>query len=142
MSRPQLTLKLMTDKELIRKLERLDGRLRGSIARKAMRAASAPVIAAERQTAPVDLGNLRQSITKKIRTKAGRTYAVIGPAVPEGAHAHLVESGTKERFTASGASRGSVTGVKWMERAFNQSAPQAIKEIEQKIKEGLATANA
>ena len=142
MSQPRLTFRMVNDKELVRKLAKLSGRLSGTIARKALRSGSVPVIAAERQIVPVDTGGLRRSITKKIRTKNGRTYAVIGPALPEGAHAHLVESGTTERFTAGGKSTGSVTGIRWMERAFEQSAPQASVEIERAIKDGLRNVNA
>ena len=128
----QFNATLIGDKELLRKLANLEGRLRGDVSRKALNVGATPVLQAMRKTVPVgDTGNLRHSLGKKVKQyRSGVSIAVVGPRIPQGAHAHLLESGTKERrHKKTGRRTGRVVGIRWMERAFDESSPIASERM-------------
>lgn len=132
---PSLTMRILHDKALIAKLNSLDKQLKFRVSLVALRHAAKPILAAERQLAPVDTGDLRRSLTTKVRNKGPFAYAVIGPAIPEGAHAHLSDRGTQERVQQKTGRRvGRVVGTNWMEKAFNASHTEALARVVQVLR--------
>ena len=83
-------------------------------------------------------GNLSSSFGKKIDKKSGKKiYA--GFKRPKGAHSHLVDRGTKQRFTKAGASRGKMPGSKFWTDAVMDSKPQQTTIMSDAIKDALST---
>ena len=72
-------------------------------------------------------GRLERSFTNRIRKKKLAGYA--GFKRPEGAPAHLVEAGTADRFTKSGAYRGKMTPTRFWKRAIDSKENQAIETL-------------
>ncbi len=58
---------LLGDRELMRKLDKLSDKVGRRVLRKAMRAASTPVVKAVRQRVPVDEGTLKKAIGRKFK---------------------------------------------------------------------------
>lgn len=64
--------------------------------------------------------NLMRSFTYRMRKK--NAGVLVGFKRPEGSAAHLVDKGTKDRITARGANRGSITGNNfWSDTRTNDS---------------------
>lgn len=111
-----IVLELQGNKELIRAMEQLSNKVQRDIGRKAVRAGSMPIFKEAkanlgRVVSDEATGKLKKSMGRRFRTKKGIHYVVIGPALPEGAHAHLVEFGTGPRYRHSLESRA-VAGEK------------------------------
>lgn len=95
-----------------------------------------------RQAAPVRAGKLKGAIKSK-STKAGgaKVYA----AKPEGAHAHIVRKGTKDRKTKAGANRGAMPANARMqavldaapERFRSEVGTRVIADIKKQVEKGL-----
>lgn len=85
----------------------------------------------------VQTGDLRKSFTIKVtrRKKIGRNYALTGFKRPKGAHAHLIDRGTKKRWTSKGYYRGSVsrgrpqTGSLFFTDAVQTEGPRALNNL-------------
>ena len=106
---PEVTIDLRGDKALMRSLAALSDSVERKITSRAVSRALAPMVTAMKRRAPIGptharklklgKGVLKKSIGKRVR-KYGRGFVVVmvGPMYPAGAHAHLVEFGTGERF--------------------------------------------
>src|SRR4051812_22056890 len=116
-----LRAKLMGDKQLQDRMERLDLATRKAIERFLLAEASAPIVDAVRSAAPVrttDLhtrskrgrpaGNMQKSVGFVVRAykRATLFWAYIGPKWPKGAHGHFAERGTQDRVDKAGHFRG------------------------------------
>lgn len=79
----------------------------------------------QRQKTPGGVtGNLMKSFTNKVkRTKLG---ALSGFARPAGSHAHLVDKGTKMRYTKRGRRRGVMPANNFWSDAVVSEEPKAI----------------
>src|SRR5687767_1788994 len=90
-------------------------------------AAAKPLIQREKQLAPIDEGDLSESIggEKVSISKANSVGEVaIGPRRSRqhrGHHGHLVEKGTKRRTNKRGANRGVMPAQPFAEPAFQQT---------------------
>lgn len=90
----------------------------------------------------LEAGIVGQSLKVRIRKSASGMVAIVEPApgrfpIPKGSGfvriryfsprrvAHLIERGTKARFTKSGASRGSMRARPFIGPAFNLAVPKA-----------------
>jgi HK97 gp10 family phage protein len=103
-------------------------------------AAARPLIDREHLLAPVgETGNLAESIggEKVAIAKANSLGEVkVGPRRTgryKGHHAHLVEKGTKRRYTDSGANRGVMPAKPFAEPAFEQTKGQVESNIGSEI---------
>ena len=85
-------------------------------------------------------GNLRRSIraVKRRGSSDYSHYAVFGFQFPQGAHAHLLQSGTQERTHASGRSVGSIRATNFFTKALALAIPvinrAQVKEIRRSFK--------
>lgn len=81
-------------------------------------------------------GNLVKSIGVQVRKKDMKSYA--GFTHPKGNAAHLVDRGTKARYTKKGFYRGSVKGSEFWSDAFDAKKEEAqnilIESIQKSIK--------
>ena len=100
-----VVMKLDGDVQLQATLARMSRRMRSGVMGKAMREASRPLINRARANllgrGNIRSGDLYKSIGARIRTyrNSNNTIAVVGPRYPQGAHGHLVERGTKPRWS-------------------------------------------
>lgn len=84
--------------------------------------------------------NLVDSFTYKLRK--GKFAGVrVGFARPGGNVAHLVDRGTVERHTKSGASRGRIKGSKFWTSTKDQYAPVAMNEMMDAIDRAIRKIN-
>jgi hypothetical protein len=78
-------------------------------------------------------GNLKRSFALKVNKK--KAYALSGFKRPGGAHAHLIDRGTKKRYTKNGYYRGSVSkdapnkGSMFWTDAVESKGPEALNRI-------------
>lgn len=90
-----------------RRLGELSQGIDGVITYKAVAAGGRFLADAIRNAAPVgSTGNLRNSIAYSIGRQKDGFLLTVGARWPQGAHVHLVEKGTQERFTKTGRSTG------------------------------------
>lgn len=134
-------------------LDRLDKILYGlgdleksAIIEKGLRDATAVLLAEGRRTLrqslskdPVNVakrtGRLERSFTNKVKKKKMTGYA--GFKRPEGAPAHLLDAGTNERWTKSGAYRGRVTATRFWTKAVNNKAIEAIDVLFDSVEQSM-----
>ena len=75
----------------------------------------------------VNKGNLKKSFSIKVVKK--KAYALSGFKRPKGAAAHLVDRGTKKRYTHAGYYRGAAKGSYFWTDAVQESGPRAINKL-------------
>lgn len=75
----------------------------------------------------VRTGNLKSSFKKLTKKSQLKGYA--GFSRPKGAHAHLIDRGTKVRHTKSGTNRGAVTGNYFWTKAVQMKKDEAQREL-------------
>lgn len=121
------------DRALTRKLASLERKAARRAISKGLRAAATPLVKSARQQTPVGTGNLRKSLTKKIKNYQGVQLVVIGPGFPAGAHGHLVERGTAARYRKSGASSGRMPARPFLVPAFIAGQAAAVAVMRAKI---------
>lgn len=80
-------------------------------------------------------GNLKKSFSIKVVKK--KAYALSGFKRPKGAAAHLVDRGTKKRYTSRGYYRGQVTGTKFWTDAVETAGPKALNAVMDAIYKSL-----
>ena len=86
-------------------------------------------------------GDLKKSFSVRVVKK--KAYALAGFKRPQGAHAHLVDRGTKKRYTARGYYRGSVskgspnTGSLFWTDAVNATGQRALEGVMSAIYKSL-----
>jgi hypothetical protein len=134
-----VTVDVFGDKQLMRKLHKLEQTAQKTIIRKAVRAGAAPVRKALRRNAPeqdpaereANKARLREQglepfeiLKKSIRTKykqyRGAYFAVTGPEWPEASHGLWQE--------LRGPNKG------WARRSWDQSANDSAKAVEDKLR--------
>lgn len=95
-----------------------------------------PLIFRAHRLAPVgETGNLAESIGA-VRSKGELGAVEVGPRRRggfKGFAGHLVEFGTKDRRTKSGANRGKMTADPFMEPAFDQTIDQVLRNIDKEL---------
>lgn len=118
-----------------RKLDRMDDSLSRKIIRKAVNAGGTVLVRAVRRATPVGpTGNLKRNIKKRIKKyPSGVIVAVLGGAWPEGAHLHLVEAGTEDRYHESSKYVGKMPALHFVARAFRESHAAAEKALRTKL---------
>lgn len=137
------TIKLSVDKrserKLMRQLKRLQPRVQRKVQRQAVRKAGRIILKEARATVPVDTGGLRRALTVKTRTysSASVSIAIVGARLPDGAHQHLVESGTATRRHASGKDVGAMPADPFLERARKRRGREAIKVMREELLRGI-----
>jgi HK97 gp10 family phage protein len=97
--------------ELSKLLKLLPGRVQKKVLRKAIVAASSPIVKQARANAPVRFGFLKRSVGRKVKTyRTGNVVAVIGAKRGSGNsrhepanYSHLVERGTRPHQISKGA---------------------------------------
>lgn len=91
-------------------------------------AASQAYLSVIRRETPKLTGGLRKSWFKKTKWYPGSltAFGIVKTRWPGGAHVHLVESGTKERFTSGGARRGRMPAIGPVARA-RRSADERVR---------------
>lgn len=93
----------------------------------------------------VRTGKLRKSFGTRVNKK--KAYAVGGHKRPGGAAAHLVNYGTAERWTKSGAYRGSVskgrpnTGSEYFSDAVQTESTNAMERVLEAVQRELEKMN-
>lgn len=75
------------------------------------------------------------------RVKRNRLGALAGFDRPGGNHAHLVDRGTKKRYTKSGASRGVMPGNNFWEDARNTEEEKAMQAVHKGIQRAVQRIN-
>ena len=75
-------------------------------------------------------GSLEKSFGTRVFKKAIKGHAGFGKY---GRHAHLVDTGTVDRWTKKGAYRGRVTGSRFWRTAFEAKKNEAINELRDSI---------
>lgn len=94
-------------------------------------------LSTEPQNVRMRKGNLIRSFTTRIKKLKGKGYAGFNS---KGHHAHLVNDGTKKRWTKKGAYRGSVSknspmkGSNFWRNAFEIQKENAAKELMNSIR--------
>lgn len=71
-------------------------------------------------------GSLEKSIGTRVVNKKGKAYAGFGK---HGRHAHLVDTGTVQRFTKKGYNRGKVVGSRFWRTSFEAKRKLAMQEL-------------
>ena len=141
----EIQLGIIGDKELVRKLLQLDTKLRSEISRAALGIGGTMMLQAMRKTVPRGrTGNLRRSLSKKVKQyPSGVSIAVIGPRIPMGAHAHLLEAGTEERVQQKTGRRvGRGPALWWMSKAFGASRSAIVQRMTTYLANRLRTLGA
>lgn len=80
-------------------------------------------------------GNLIGSASVLVKKKDGKAYA--GFKRPKGAHAHLLEAGTKERYTKTGAYRGKVKAYNFHKDAVTKKEGEVLRTVEESIMKSI-----
>lgn len=138
---------LLGASELANKLYQLDNDVRRTIAAKALDTAAAVLVGPMRAAAPVGkTGNLRASIAKATRTYNTTAFGIVGPQYPQGAHGHLVERGSKDRYTKGKgkykvpAYRGRMPANPFIARSYASNQAQVIATLESVLATEIAAA--
>ncbi len=105
--------------------------VRRSFRNKVVQDAAAGLVKALRPHTPRRSGGLRRSIGRRKYTKWPIQF--VGPRLPDGAHGHLIEAGTAQRFTRRGAARGAVKATRWFDSAIQSEGGKIISAIDRKI---------
>ncbi len=137
-----ITVDLIGARELQRAFKTLEKKVQRSVGRKGITAGSTPLMKRIRALAPVGpTGNLKKSIGRKYKRFGGVDVVIVGPRIKtgeaSGQHAYIVEYGTKERFTESGASRGVMPARPFMRPAFAQTKGASVRKGEAAIKKAV-----
>ena len=113
----------------------LKGADQSQVMRQAFRRAVRPLVQQARTMAPsqdtAEGGGLRRSIgTQSIGR--GEWGILVGAKRPQGAHAHLIEEGTTERFrrTKGDAPTGRVRALHWFRRAYEATEDTVFNNLE------------
>lgn len=112
------------------------------IMKRALRAGGAEILKEAKRNAPRHAGGLKRSLAvtrgRRIRKyPSGNLLAVLGPAWPIGAHGTIVERGTANRRTKSGANRGAMPANPFLEPAFHGKQAAALERIRAEVTKGL-----
>jgi HK97 gp10 family phage protein len=110
--------------ELKARLDRLSNeKTKIGIQRAGIRAASKVLLEAQKDTVPVDTGDLRDSIGMQIKKKDGKLVAMIGADKKYNFIGCFHEFGTKF-----------MTGEHWTQKAFDSSAHEALDAYTEAVK--------
>lgn len=112
--------------QLIKSLQHLSRAIAARVMRKAVTKATAPLLKAVRQAAPVGPkkkdnpkagGLLKKSVMRKLVSYPGTSVAVVGTSYKRAPHDHLVHDGTRPRFITT-LNRGGTKRLKGQRRKF------------------------
>lgn len=122
---------------LLRRLNRLPGNVARRHLRRAYSSATTLLRRAVRSLIPVRSGTLRSALKKKVRVRREGGYGMVYVSARIAPHAHLIEFGTKERTTKSGAYRGRVEPVEFMRRARDAKEGAIRRALKRAIIAGI-----
>lgn len=120
--------------EVTEALDELDGKATAKVLQRATKKAATFLAQRARPKAPVGkTRRLRKSITARAakRDKPGSFVTARAP------HRHLVQQGTADRFTRSGAFRGRMTPNPFIAETADQYDDQALRIAEAEIEKSL-----
>lgn len=124
--------------EVIRAMEHIVSKDVVKVLRTAVTKGSRIVAAKIRAAAPIGkTKRLRKSVSVRSPKRKRKGEAVAKLAKVRAPHAHLIEQGTKQRRTKSGANRGLVTPRPFSRRAFRAAQGEAVQKVEAEIKSGI-----
>ena len=135
---PSARIDLEGQDALIARLNRLRGAVRSRMVLRVMEKAGSILLGPMKAAAPVGrTGNLRRSITMMVRSMngAGVQSILVGPAWPLGAHGHLVEHGTKDRYSRGGAYRGRMPANPFIRRTYDAHKDEVRTALEEILME-------
>lgn len=132
---------------LIRQLRSMPDKAKRSTLLKIIRRVTGPVVAAARhEVAQIEekafsegrfpTGNLMESIGNITGRSKEYPNIQVGPRAKgrfKGAHAQLIEFGTKNRTNRYGKNRGKVTANPFMQRAFDSTFPRVKTDFEKQV---------
>lgn len=87
-----------------------------------------------RQRVKVRKGNLKSSLSKLKKSGKQNQAYYIGFKRPQGAAAHLIDKGTKDRYTKNGAYRGKVTPRLFHTDSVERKGDEALRTVEESIR--------
>ncbi len=136
-----ISIEVLGGRQAVLALRTLTRKAEGEIVKRGVRA-GAKIIAQEvrkniKTLVGVEQGDLRKSTTRRSKTYPGVFNITVGPGHARASHAHLIEEGTVDRFTKSGAFRGKMTPVPFAEKAFDAKAADAKRVMETTIVRGV-----
>jgi HK97 gp10 family phage protein len=121
--------------DLRQKLKKLPRHVGGTNLRQAVRSGARIIRKAAQSRVKRKSGALARSLTEIVKEdRAGNVRGQVGARMPDGAHIHLVELGTRTRTTGSGASRGFAPAQPFLRPAFDSNKDAAIREIGRVLK--------
>lgn len=153
MARGDLTIELNERdyREVRRRLMVLDDIEKREAISKALRAGMGVIVSQGKANwAMTDLHTDRKDYLKKSFSTKLTTRKKVGKAAyggfkrPKGAAAHLVDRGTKKRYTKEGAYRGSVqkrgeyTGSRFWTKAVETKGPEAVSKLMETVKNEIS----
>lgn len=137
----QLTiLDLEGDDALNVALQQLPFKVQKKVLVSAVTKASTPLVRAVRVATPVGrTGNLKASVKKIIRRRTRKgIMALVGNAWPIGAHAHLVERGTKQRQKKkTGKNTGKMPAKPYVAPIYNAQKAGVEQKLKTLIAQGI-----
>lgn len=138
-------------KELDRILQTLSPKIERNIMRGALRAGAVPLRDDVKRRAPVDSGQLRESVRITSRARKGQVSASVKVGNFVAWYAHLVEFGTRPHVIKAKAGRAmrvvgivtrevnhpGITGKPFIRPAADATTPEAIREVTKYIRKRL-----
>ena len=134
-------------------LKKLPPTIKGPVLRQALRKGAQLILRDAKSRVPKGTGGLKRALTTIVKEdKSGNIYVTIGANMPDGAHAHLVEFGTKERFVnfasgrsgaisiGGGGSRGSMPTQPFLRPAFDSQRDAVMGVIAAELDRAIAKA--
>lgn len=113
------------EKEILKKLDTVEKKLKGAFVRKALRKAAKLVQAKAKSTAPNSSGTLEENIKvramRRSRNRIGYIVSLSASTMPGNWYGNVVEWGRKNRFPFEGRH--------FLKKAYEQTAEQAKEQI-------------
>lgn len=134
---PEITIKLEGQEEFKVKVSNYNHALMTDLEKIVKRNATRTAREGKKEAPSGPTMNLKNSIrSKDVSWKLGLGYKIAKTTAArkgKAPHRHLVELGTRERITKSGASRGRMPSNPFMARASATVAPKYQKEISERV---------
>lgn len=139
MARAEFSMRIAGFRELDRLLAQLPKAVGFQVRYRALLKASKVFLAEARANAPVDEGDLKKSIgAARMRRRTYGAEVAAGASAP---HAHLVESGTRERVVKStGRKVGSTKPTRFLTRAWDSTKDEVLEEFSHELGSELVKA--
>lgn len=132
-----IDISFLGDKELQRKLKRLEIQTQRKIVRAEMRKSMKQVKDRAQALVPVDTGNLRRSIHQKQRTKRGITRAFVATGTREQLGIPANERGYYPASIEFGARSIGIEENSYLRRALNENKASVLKDMADGVGKGI-----